>query len=302
MIPLTWVWAICHGMWPVGIIIGIAAVVGLALDGRRRNELARFAAVPILSAVAAALTPAGPRLYSAVLLVGSRAHYFAEWSPPDFKTGPALVLAAMLAVLLLVRLRGGRMPWPELSLAGLTIVWALYSSRTVPVGAAMAAPLLAMALQSVSPSRAPGGRGERRVVLGGFAASVAVLGLLVPVTAADPPSQPSWVDTALRALPDHTKVLDNGDWGGLLMWRYPQLDLVMHGYGDTFTDAELKRNDDLTQVQPGWDILVKQTGARYAFLAPDSALAYGLRTSQGWRVLHASKDVEMLEAPTGSGP
>ena len=35
LVPLTWIWTMCHGMWPVGIVIGFAAVVGLALDGGR---------------------------------------------------------------------------------------------------------------------------------------------------------------------------------------------------------------------------------------------------------------------------
>ena len=33
-VPLMWVWAMCHGMWPLGVIIGAVAVVGLLVDGR----------------------------------------------------------------------------------------------------------------------------------------------------------------------------------------------------------------------------------------------------------------------------
>ena len=32
LVPLAWVWAMVHGMWPVGIIIGLVALVGIALD------------------------------------------------------------------------------------------------------------------------------------------------------------------------------------------------------------------------------------------------------------------------------
>ena len=32
LVPVTWVWTMCHGMWPVGIVIGVVAVLGLALD------------------------------------------------------------------------------------------------------------------------------------------------------------------------------------------------------------------------------------------------------------------------------
>ena len=42
LVPLTWVWAMVHGMWPVGIIIGLVALVGIALD--RAVTRARVAA------------------------------------------------------------------------------------------------------------------------------------------------------------------------------------------------------------------------------------------------------------------
>ena len=32
LVPLAWLWAMVHGMWPVGIIIGLVALVGIALD------------------------------------------------------------------------------------------------------------------------------------------------------------------------------------------------------------------------------------------------------------------------------
>ncbi len=89
------------------------------------------------------------------------------------------------------------------------------------------------------------------------------------------------------------------DWslGGYLMWRYPQLDLVMHGYGDTFTTAELTRNNDLLLVAPGWEDDVRALGPRVAVLRPFSALAIQLG-AVGWRIVHRSEDLEMLEAPS----
>ena len=54
---------------------------------------------------------------------------------------------------------------------------------------------------------------------------------------------PRWADPALGTLPTGTKVLDDWNLGGYLMWRYPRLDLVMHGYGDTFTTCLLYTSD-----------------------------------------------------------
>ena len=83
------------------------------------------------------------------------------------------------------------------------------------------------------------------------------------------------------------------------MWRYPQIDLVMHGYGDTFTTAELTRNNDLLLTSPGWQQDLRETGARVAVLRPSSLLATQLVSQEGWRIVHRSQTLELLEAPRG---
>ena len=86
LVPLTWVWVMCHGMWPVGLVIGGVAVVGLALDREHpTGKLLRMAAVPVASFAAALVTPVGPGIVGAVLSVSSRSSdYYYEWGPPDF--------------------------------------------------------------------------------------------------------------------------------------------------------------------------------------------------------------------------
>ncbi|MCW2793778.1 MAG: hypothetical protein JWO76_2876, partial [Nocardioides sp.] len=114
LVPLTWLWAMVHGMWPIGILVGVVAVAGLALDRSvDRRTLLRHLAVPVLSAVAAALTPVGPALYPAVLGVASRREFFAEWAAPDYTTVPPLALALLAAVLLTLVLRRGHLTWSD---------------------------------------------------------------------------------------------------------------------------------------------------------------------------------------------
>jgi len=76
LVPLTWLWAMLYGMWPVGIILGLVAVAGVALDNRDLRWARRALLVPLGSLVAAALTPAEPRLVTEVLLVSSRGAVF----------------------------------------------------------------------------------------------------------------------------------------------------------------------------------------------------------------------------------
>src|SRR6478672_6374247 len=273
LVPLVWVWAMLHGMWPVAVVIGAAAVVGLALDRMPRGVLVRAAAVPVASAVVAALTPVGPELYTAVAAVGSRSQYFAEWGSPDWTSWEFGTLALMLVLTVLAMWRRRHNTWLEAVLVALAIAFAVYSERTVPVAAAMAAPLLAGSLQDVVGRRTPVERRERLVVVGGAVAALVALAVAVPFTSADPPDETTALDSPLSALPAGTKVVDDWGWGGYFMWRYPQLDLMMHGYGDTFTTDELRRNTALITLSPGWEESLHASGTRVALLRPWSRLA-----------------------------
>src|SRR3954447_9705827 len=81
---VVWLWAMLHGMWPVALLTGAASTVGLALDRAPRRVVVRGALVTAACAGAAAVTPVGPSVYGAVVAVGARREYFAEWLPPDW--------------------------------------------------------------------------------------------------------------------------------------------------------------------------------------------------------------------------
>ena len=299
LVPLTWLWAMVHGMWPLAIGIGVLAVVGMALDrSEGRPSTGRALLVPALSAVAAALTPVGPQLYGAVLVVGSRKRYFSEWNTPDFTHWSVVVLGAFLLLTLVVMARQGRRGWFDLGFLVAAAACAVWSWRTVPVSAMLLVPLAAQqigASLATAPHRVP--RPEKALLAGAGIVALAALAVVVPQTSDHPPSQPSWVDPALNALPPGTKVYGEWDWGGYLMWRYPQLDLLMHGYGDTFTDAELQRNTDITAMAPGWDDQLRRTGCTIAVLRPTDPVAYALQHQLHWTVVHRSPSIEELRAP-----
>ncbi len=298
LVPLTWVWTMCHGMWPIGIVIGVVAVVGISLDRSSfgRKGL-RLAAVPVLSAAVSLLTPVGTGLFGAVLLVSSRSEYFTEWGTPDFTSKPLLTLFAMIALTAVICVRRGG-TWTAILLIGLAVAWAVYSQRTVPVAAVMVAPLCAIQVQRLIGSRSRTTRSERWLVSSGLVVALAALGAITPVTADAPPPQPAWVDSALSDMPEGTKVFNGSAFGGYLMWRYPHLDPVQHGYGDSYTDDELQRNVDITRLEPGWPDLLRGTEAEYALLDPDTALAFALRELAGWTVIHDDADIQMLQPPT----
>ncbi|HET7055990.1 MAG TPA: hypothetical protein VFI12_05970, partial [Thermomicrobiales bacterium] len=296
LIPLTWLWAMTHGMWPIGIGIGFVAVAGLAMDrALPRHILARASLVPFLSAVGAALTPTGPALYGAVLAVNDRKQYFSEWASPNFSNPGCVVLGILLALGATLMIRRTDRTVLSLGLFLVAAMCAVWSWRTVPVSAMILVPLVARQI----PAGTLANRRERFLIAGVSALALAALAVAVPRTASDPPSQPAWLDPALSALPAGTKVVDSSDYGGYLMWRYPQLDLLSHGYGDTFTVAELQRNVNIATLAPGWDRELRMTGCTVAILRPTSTLGYALIHEEHWIVLHRSATVAELRAPAG---
>jgi hypothetical protein len=261
--------------------------------------------VTAASAVVAALTPVGPVLYSAVATVGSRRSYFVEWLPPSWTSWSSLGFAVLFAVTLVGLWRRGRNSWTETLLVALAGLFAAYSERTVAVGAAMLAPLAAAPLQSWLGPRRPVVRREWWVVGGASLAALVALTVAVPHTSSDPLPTPAWADRTLDRLPPGTKVLNDWNLGGYLMWRYPHLDLMMNGYGDTFTTAELDRNKRLLMVDPGWPRDVHASGARLALLRPRTLLVQDLVAEEHWHVVHSSDDLVLLRAPsswTSSAP
>ena len=296
LVPLTWLWAMCHGMWPVGIAVGVVAALGIWMQQRTRRAALPFFGVPVASAVAAALTPVGPALYPAVLLVASRRGHFTEWAPPDFTQPHTIALLVLFLIAFTALARSEVRDWFDILMLGLSLVAMVYSNRTVPAAAAMLVPLSARLVQPHLTRRAPVGTLERRIVTALVLAALSVLAFVAPTRADHPPPQPAWVSSELGSLPPGTTLLANQLYGGYLMWRYPQLNLVAHGYGDVYTNAELERITDLATLAPSWDRLLCQTGAHYALLSRSWPLSYAL-IHDGWRVKEQNRDIDMLTAP-----
>jgi hypothetical protein len=297
IIPLTWLWAMLHGMWPVAIAISVVGAAGVLLDRRPgRGEALRLLAVPAGSLAAACLTPLGPRLVLEVVTVTSRGKYFLEWGPTDFHGLYPAALLVVLGTTVIVLIRGGSTLWTHALLVLLAGGWAVYAMRTVPVAAAIAAPCAALALAGLVPARPPIDRRGCLALLTTGIVATAILAALVGGKTVGPP-RPGWADAELDRLAPGTSVLDAWEWGGYLAWRHPDLNFVISGYGDMFTTAELDRNVALTDTDEGWLEDLASTDARIALVAPDSDLAYGLEQTAGWTVVRSSDDMVLLEAP-----
>ena len=93
-------------------------------------------------------------------------------------------------------------------------------------------------------------------------------------------------------------MVDSWDYGGYLMWRYPQLDLLTHGYGDTFTSTSSSATPTSSGSRPAGTPSCAY-GLHHRSAAARNALAYALDHQEHWTVLRRSPGVAELRAPPG---
>ena len=127
-------------------------------------------------------------------------------------------LLSLLSLALVPRVRRQQVPWFDLGLIALAALWAVYSLRTVPVAACMAAPLAAAGVQGSLGSRPRVRRAEVGVVMVALVGGLATLGAVVPTTADEPRTRLVGIDRALADLPAETliAILENNLSAGLL--------------------------------------------------------------------------------------
>ena len=283
LVPLTWLWVLVHGMWPLAILIGVVAATAALLE--RNHPLGvrlRLFLVPLLCAVAAAVTPLGPAAYGAVVQVGSYAQYFSEWASPDFRNPMAYLTGAMVGLAMLVRLRRADvMPWGELAFLFMAAGAAVYSYRTLPVAVAIVTPILAAA---VAPLLAPQPvrRWEKLTVAGALVGCMILLAVMAPSSAGRGGGAPAWIPAELEALPDHTVVLNDSEWGGYLMWAYPTWTWSPTGTAmPSRPTRSAQRRRLLASTRVGQ--MVEESGATVALVRPAAPSPTPWRTSSAGR-------------------
>jgi hypothetical protein len=299
--PMTFLWACSHGMWGVGVIVGLVVLVGLALDRRLdRRTAVRLLAVPALSVVAAGLTPVGPRLLLTPLEVSSNAAQFVqEWQPSSVRDIFAAVTLGMIALALLPWIRGrSAPPWWQIALAGTAVVCTLAMSRTIPVGSIIAAPLLASALQEQR------GRAATRLTRRGAAAWVGLVAtaavIAAPVAGAvaqRPIGWPEGLRGQLAAIPAKTVVLNDFAAGGWLLWAEPRLTPVIDLRSEIYSMDYIRDFQRTEDVRAGWQELLEQTKPGYALLKTQAPLTVALREQLSWTTVGKDAGYVLLKAP-----
>lgn len=297
LILVQWLWACSHGLWFVGIAVGLLVVLGMVLEGRTqgRRDIARLTIVPVLSLLASGLTPVGPRLLLAPFSVGGTTHLVSEWNPASL-TQPAFALTILCAgfVAFVWSRRPLRAPWTHLLLWAAAVCFALMYARTVALGAIILAPLVAIGLQSLHPgTREVPERREKLTLLSSSVAGLLIGALALPGIASRP-AMPDGLDRQLTALPSGTVIYGEYSLGGWLRWRHPKLSPVIDPRTEIYSIGYLESYVDSLAVAPGWDITVQQSGATYALLPEALPLTDALRRAS-WTELARDRGVVLLQ-------
>ncbi|GAA5137193.1 hypothetical protein GCM10023339_77170 [Alloalcanivorax gelatiniphagus] len=285
LVPLTWIWAMSHGMWFIGPVVGLTVLAGLCLDRRvERADALRLLAIPVASAVSAALTPVGPGLLGAPLAVAGVGAYITEWQPPSFREPGPAAAALMVGLVVVVWGRSTRqVAWTHVALLVLAAGWVVLATRTVALGALIVAPLAAGVLQELlhRDHRSP----ERRETWSLWLIALAVAcisAFVVPGSAADPARVPSGLNGQLDDLADGSVVYNAYELGGWLRWRHPDLEPVVDGMTEAYSVAHLGDFGRVQAVAAEWQGTFDGWRPAAALVLDRSPLATALTEQRGW--------------------
>jgi hypothetical protein len=302
LVPFTWVAASTHGIWAMGAAVGTLVTLSLLVTGSlTRASMTRLLTLLGGCALAAAVTPLGPRLLLTPFAVGSHGRQFVqEWMPSSVRSPSVMAALLMLALAWLLWVRTQQRPpaW-QVTWWLMALVVTLSMQRTVPVGALMALPVLCSAAEAVVASRrSPALAGARPWVLV-VAASLGIV-LAVPVasaTATEVAGVPAALTADLNALRPGTRVMVNGDTSGWMLFAAPQLRPVYDLRVESYSAQQVEDYIRVMAAEPGWDRILARSGASAALVPDDAPLRAALTEQQGWTETGSDAGLVLLEAP-----
>jgi hypothetical protein len=333
LIPVTILWVNMHAGFPVGLVLMLLTIVGVALDAyiMERLSIAQIwqrtrglLLVWLFSMAAVSINPNGVRLYSYPLeTLRSRPmmQYIQEWRPPDFQDPMFLGLIVLIVVTFGVLAVSNKRALPsELLILSATAAGTLRSGRNVPFFALVATPILARHLWTrLAPYTTAGGSIlQDQSVLGRQQGNVVISVLLLialPIVGAGvrlrnssriqplveardfPYSAVEFMTSSNIPQP----IYNEYHWGGYLIWKlYPRYRVFIDGRADVYGDQLIEEFFRIHDGAKDWRSLIDHYGIQSVVVSPDSAIASLLREDKSWR--NVFEDQQTAIFTRGSDP
>jgi hypothetical protein len=298
-------WANLHGAFISGLTLVAFYAVGAALE-RKWQQAAELIGLEGILILASFVNPAGPQLITHVFAtLGDRfiVDNTVEFQSPNFHMISVWPFAALLGFSLAVVGRSSRrLEWTPLLVLGGWTLFALYSSRNIPLYAQAAVVALAPRVEGLIDEMLPAAKrfltrtDEIDRLVSGWVWAALVVILLVGAEASgakldvrgmgnrfDPHVFPvAAVDALHDALPSG-KVFNEFTWGGYLIYRlWPQEHVFIDGWTDMYGDTLTREYLQTINAEPGWDQVLERYQVQWVIIPPTRALAAQLDESPNW--------------------
>ncbi len=297
------VWVNTHGSWLIGLVFLIAfAAAGCfqvhagQIQSARRSiaELKQLTVTLGLSAAALFLNPYGWRLvfypFDLAFRQKLNVSHVEEWQSPNFHAiRGKLLLAIILAMLMLALIRQGRFRLHEVLFLLIAFYSAMTYGRFLFLAAIVVTPLLAseLRLNRLGGTPVPD-RPAMNMLL--MAAMAAIMVWQVPsnaeLNAGIEAEYPVAGIHSLDAVPAGSRVLNDYDWGGYLIWNARRIPVFIDSRVDIFEYAGVFADYlDILGLKDPLELLQKYR-IEYVFYGREKPLAYLLRHSPGWKPIY----------------
>ncbi len=311
--PMFLLWVNSHGGFPIGLVLVTLFWLDTWLGGTGpmiRQQKRMLTVVLLLAVAATVVNPVGPGIWSHV--TGHLANDFfmditEEFRSPDFHAPwGKLLLIVILGVAVLLKRAAAPLPWLGLAILLGTIAATLVSARHIALFATLGLPWLAM-LRRDTPAAtvdtdqaeaswpehplaasSPELRAATNNVVSVIAIAILILltnGRFAPRAQFDPATFPV---RALGALPADQltgAVFNEMEWGGYLLYAYPEVPIFIDGHADFFGEEVVREYLAARYGGPEWSNVLDRYEVQWTVTRSDAPLNQLLELSENWELV-----------------
>lgn len=300
VIPILMLWANTHGSFPFGIFVLLVAWLEDRLAGRPGR---RTLAVTALAALATAVTPFGPRVWTYVVELSTDPlirEVIPEWQPPwiSLPVGIAFFASAALAVVAFVRYRRD-LPWPAWVQLAVFLFLGASSMRSLFWWAIVLAVTLAR-LPWARRSAPADPRNRLNVALVGVFALLPLVAAIrwLPYAGTDPPAHlmrfaPERLTQELRTILQPGEPFQNPQaWGSWFELMLPSHPVAVDARIEVLPDDVQRASITIARVDPGWEERLDAIPVRVLVVdrLTQPELVEALPSQDLWRRAYADAD------------